>query len=159
MEVTNLTSGGNLVNTEVRQHDDDNNSEENLGISSKTFEDFTVNVMKEFETLKANIQAQSDQLGGKLDSKFKSEISNLSATIKVQVENTYRILSEHLMRQFREKTEKLNGDLYEKIRCEVQSLYQSFSQLGKDTETEILSINDSENRGRRERKFSEQMRE
>jgi phage-related protein len=96
LEVTNLTSGGNLVNTEVRQHDDDKNSEENLGISSKTFQDFTVNAMKEFETLKANIQAQSDQLAGKPDSKFKSEISNLSATITVQVENSYRILYEHL---------------------------------------------------------------
>jgi len=134
------------VNTEVRQHDD-NNSEENLGISSKTFQDFTVNVMKEFETLKANIQAQNDQLAGKLDGKLKSEISNLSATITVQVENTYRILSEHLMRQFREKTEKRNGELSEKIRCQVQCLYQSFSQLSKDTETENVNINDSERGG------------
>lgn len=51
------------------------------------------------------------------------------------------------MRQSREKTEKLNGKLTEKIRCEVQSLYQSFSQLREDTETEIVSINDSEKGG------------
>lgn len=156
--MTNLTSGGNLVNTEVRQHYDIN-SEENLGISSKMFQDITVNVMKEFETLKANIQAQNDQLAGKLEDKLKYEISNLSATITVQVENAYRILSEHLMRQFREKTEKLNGELSEKIRCEVQSLYQSFSQLRKDTETEIVNINESESGlgedKERVRKFSE----
>jgi hypothetical protein len=93
--VTILTRGDNLVHTEVRQHDDDNNnSEEVLRISSNTFQDFTVNVMKEFETLNANIQAQSDQLAGKLDSKFKSEISNLSATVTVQIENNYKMLSE-----------------------------------------------------------------
>jgi len=69
--VTNLTSGDNLANTEVRQHGDDNNSEENLGISSKTFEDFMVNIMKGFETLNAKIQTRSDQLSGKLHSKFK----------------------------------------------------------------------------------------
>ena len=83
--MTNLASGDNLVNIEVRQHDDDSNSEENLGISSKSFQNFTANVMKEFETLNANIQIQSDQLAGKLDSKFKSEISNLSATVTVKL--------------------------------------------------------------------------
>ena len=51
------------------------------------------------------------------------------------------------MRQFREKTKKMNGELSEKIKCEVQSLYQSFSQLRKDTETESVSISDSEKRG------------
>ena len=65
-----MTSGDNLANTEVRQHDD-NNSEENLGLSSKTFQDFMVNVMKGFETLNAKMKAPSDQLAGKLDSKFK----------------------------------------------------------------------------------------
>jgi hypothetical protein len=69
--VTNLTSGDNLVNTEVRKHDDDNNSEENLGTSSKTFQDFMVNIMNVFETLNAKIQTQSDQLSGKIVSKFK----------------------------------------------------------------------------------------
>jgi len=66
-----LTSGDNLVNTEVRPRDDVI-SEENLGISSKTFQDFTVNVMKEFATLNIKIEAQSDQLAGKLNSKSKS---------------------------------------------------------------------------------------
>jgi hypothetical protein len=71
LKVTNLTRSDNLANTEVKQHDDDNNSEENLGISSKTFQDFMVNVMKGFETLHAKIKAQNDQLRGKLDGKFK----------------------------------------------------------------------------------------
>lgn len=94
LKVPYLTSGDNLVNTEVRSHDDVN-SEENLGISSKTFQDFTANVMKEFATLNVKTEAQSDQLAGKLDCKFKSEISNLSATITAEIENTNKILSEH----------------------------------------------------------------
>lgn len=56
-----------------------------------------MNVKKEFATLNVKIEAQSDQLAGKLDSKFKSEISNLSATITVQTESTYKIVSEHLI--------------------------------------------------------------
>jgi hypothetical protein len=58
------------------------------------------------------------------------------------------------MRQFREKTEKLNVELSEEIRCEVQSLYQSLNQLRRNFETEIVSINDSEKRVR-ERKSAE----
>jgi len=41
--------------------------------------------MEQFATLNVKIEAQSDQLAGKLDSKFKSEISNLLATIIVQI--------------------------------------------------------------------------
>jgi hypothetical protein len=68
--MANLTSGDNLDNMEVRQHDN-NNSEANLGISSKTLLVFMAGVMKGFETMNAKVQAQKNKLAGKLDSKIK----------------------------------------------------------------------------------------
>jgi hypothetical protein len=60
--VNNLRGSANLSNAGDRKRNNTNNSEENLGISSKMLQDFMVNVMKGFEILNAKIQAQIDQV-------------------------------------------------------------------------------------------------